>query len=85
MSRALNTQQAGNVTPVRFRPRPGQALTLACIHGLWRPSGAVAGVGVFAVIWSTGQSDFWAPLHDFEPAATDRLIEACCALDQEVQ
>ena len=66
----------------RFRPHSGQVLTLANIRGPWRPSGAVAGVGVFAVVWSTYTSDLWAPLHDFAAADQLRLIDACRHLDQ---
>lgn len=67
----------------RFRPRAGRLLTMANIRGPWRPSGTVAGVGTFAVIWSTWAGDFWAPLHDFAPADQLRLIEAGRSLDVE--
>lgn len=67
----------------RFYPRSGRALTLANIRGPWRPSGAVASAGVFAVVWSTATGEMWAPLHDFAPADQLRLIEACRVLDQE--
>lgn len=63
--------------PRRFVPLRGQHLTLASIRGPWRPSGAVGGSGMFAVVWSTRTATFWAPLHDFEPADQLRLIESC--------
>lgn len=69
--------------PRRFRPRAGRPLTMDNIRGPWRPSGTVAGVGTFAVIWSTCSVDFWAPLHDFAPADQLRLIEAGRSLDVE--
>ena len=65
----------------RFVPLHGRLLTLANIRGPWRPSGAAGGSGVFAVRWSTYCGDYWAPLHDFEPADQLRLIEACRRLD----
>ena len=68
--------------PRRFFPRRGGRLTMGVIRGPWRPSGAVAGAGVFAVVWSTRSGDFWAPLHDFEPADQLRLIDACGWVDQ---
>lgn len=67
----------------RFFPARGGLLTLEQIRGPWRPSGTVAAAGVFCVLWSTRSGDFWAPLHDFEPASQLRLIEACRHLDQE--
>ena len=67
--------------PWRFYPSSGCRLTIANIRGPWRPSGTVAGLGVFAVVWSTRFRDFWAPLHDFEPADQLRLIEACRQLE----
>ena len=76
-------QQVKDVGPVRFRPQRGMRLTLDCIRGPWRPSGTVAGAGVFAVIWSTSRSAFWAALHDFEPEAQSRLIAQCHAIDQD--
>ena len=69
--------------PRRFLPLRGQLLTLANVRGPWRPSGAVSGAGVFAVVWSTRAGDFWAPLHDFMPADQLRLVEACRWLDRE--
>lgn len=59
----------------RFHPARGQLLALDCIRGPWRPSGAVQAYGVFAVVWSTFNTDFWAPLHDFDAASQLRLIE----------
>jgi hypothetical protein len=67
--------------PRRIFPRDGRRLDLGAIRGPWRPSGAVHGCGVFAVIWSTRNADYWAPLHDFEPSAQLRLIELCRHLD----
>lgn len=69
--------------PRRFYPPRGQLLTLDHIRGLWRPSGTVAGAGLFAVVWSTRCGDFWAPLHDFEEAAQRRLVELCRANDPD--
>jgi hypothetical protein len=66
----------------RFWPERGTQLTLDVIRGPWRPTGAVAGVGVFAVRWETRAVSFWAPLHDFAPADQLRLIEACRWVDQ---
>ncbi len=64
--------------PRRFYPARGQRLTLNSVRGPWRPSGAVAGAGVFAVVWSTPSGcTFWAPLHDFEPSAQLQFIEQC--------
>ncbi len=59
----------------RFTKPRGEPLTIGCIRGPWRPSGAVGGVGVFAVIWSTYSSDFWAALRDFAPSDQLLLIE----------
>ena len=67
--------------PRRFFPPPGHALTIGCIRGPWRPSGTVAGAGVFAVVWSTCKGDFWAPVHDFTAPDQLRLIDACRRLD----
>jgi len=66
----------------RFLPSSGALLTMKQIRGPWRPSGAVACAGVFAVVWSTYDGEFWAPLHDFAPADQLRLIDACRHLDQ---
>jgi hypothetical protein len=74
-----------NRPPRRFWPNAGTRLTIANIRGPWRPSGAVAACGVFAVVWSTGYSQLWAPLHDFEPIDQLRLIEMCRRLDGNVQ
>lgn len=70
-------------SPRRFWPARGQLLTMAHVRGPWRPSGAVAGAGVFAVVWSTRAGDFWAPLHDFTAVDQLRLIEACRWQDRE--
>lgn len=67
--------------PRRFYPRAGRRLTTANIRGAWRPSGAVAASGVFAVVWATRQGAWWAPLHDFEPADQLRLIDDCRRLE----
>lgn len=67
----------------RFRPRAGRLLTMANIRGPWRPSGTVAGSGLFAVVWSTCAGSYWAALHDFTPADQLRLIEAGRSLDVE--
>ena len=64
-------------SPRRFRPLSGRLLTIDNVRGPWRPSGAVGGACVFAVVWSTRSGDFWAALHDFEPADQLRLIESC--------
>lgn len=69
--------------PRRFRPKHGRLLTLEAIKGPWRPSGAVAGAGVFAVIWATERGSWWAPLHDFESSAMRNLVDQCRAVDQE--
>ncbi len=68
--------------PVRFWPVAGRQLSLANVRGPWRPSGAVAGAGLFAIVWSTRGGSFWAPLHDFELAAQQQLIAACRHEDQ---
>ena len=67
----------------RFRPRHGEVLTMDCIRGHWRPSGTVAGAGVFAVVWSTRSGDFWAAVHDFCEADQLRLIDACRRVDRQ--
>lgn len=66
----------------RFRPRPGRQLTMSNVKGPWRPSGAVGGCGFFAVVWTTGQSAFWAPLHDFDAETQMRFLEECRRLDR---
>jgi len=66
----------------RFLPHRGQKLTMNNVRGPWRPSGTVAGVGVFAVVWATPRGLWWAALHDFAPADQLRLIEACRWLDE---
>lgn len=71
--------------PRRFIPRPGVPLTIENIRGHWRPSGSVAGMGCFAVIWETYTATYWAPLHDFAPLDQLRLVESCRQLDQEGQ
>jgi hypothetical protein len=58
---------------------------LTDIKGQWHPSGAVAGAGIFAVIWQTARGVCWAALHDFEPAAQLTLVSACRANDHEAQ
>ena len=66
----------------RFRTASGMKLTLAAIRGPWRPSGTVAGAGVFAVTWAVRTMNFWAPLHDFTTDTQLRLIEECAWLDR---
>lgn len=66
----------------RFCPPPGRYLTFDAVRGPWRPSGAVAGAGVFAVLWSTRHHNFWAALHDFEPADQLRFIAQCRWVDR---
>jgi len=78
----MNRLQHHQRAPRRFFPPPGGQLSLSNVRGPWRPSGAVAGAGMFSVVWSTHGGDFWAPLHDFEPADQLRLVEACRWLDQ---
>ena len=77
------TSRPDDRSPRRFLPLRGQQLTLDNVRGPWRPSGAVAGAGVFAVVWTTRRGDFWAPLHDFAAADQLRLIEACRHIDRE--
>jgi hypothetical protein len=64
----------------RIFPPCGTALTINCIRGEWHPSGAVAGMGVFAVRWSKDSTDYWAALHDFAQADQLRLVECCRSL-----
>jgi hypothetical protein len=73
---------ASNRSLQRIWPASGRPITRAQIRGPWRPSGAVGGAGVFAVVWSTSRGDFWAPLHDFELADQLSLIDDCRHLDQ---
>ena len=73
---------ASDAPPQRFHPPRGHYLTMANIRGPWRPSGAVAGAGLFAIVWTTYRGSFWAALHDFEPSAQLRLIEECQRLDR---
>jgi hypothetical protein len=74
---------AADAPPKRFYPQPGRLLTVANIHGPWRPSGAVAGAGMGSVVWETSLGTFWAPVHSFTPADQLRLIEMCRRLDAE--
>lgn len=69
--------------PRRFYPPGGSLLTLDNIRGPWRPSGAVEGCGMFAVVWTTPAGAWWAPLCDFTPADQLRLIELDRQLDLE--
>lgn len=69
--------------PRRIFPPPGGSLTTRDISGEWRPSGSVAGAGVFAVVWSTRYGERWAALHDFAPSDALRLIDECCWRDQQ--
>lgn len=82
ISLADRRRAAQSGAPRRFLPRSG-LLTLAAIQGPWRPSGTVGGVGVFAIVWATPRGSWWAALHDFEPSAQRRLIDACRLMDQE--
>lgn len=61
----------------RFRPAPGQLLTVENIRGAWWPTGAVDACGFFAVRWAARHCDYWAALHDFHPADQLRLVENC--------
>ena len=67
--------------PQRVHPGGGAGLTICDIGGLWHPSSAVNACGMFAVRWSTSKGEYWAPLHDFTPAAQRCLIEECRRLD----
>lgn len=72
--------------PRRFYPRRGELLGVHHVRGSWRPSGTVAGAGVFAVIWTTSRgATWWAPLHDFTPAAQLELIAQCRRLAQAAE
>lgn len=77
------SQQAPERPLRRFFPVRGGLLTLSQIRGPWRASGAVAGAGVFAVVWTTRGGEFWAPLHDFTPVDQAALIDACRRLDRQ--
>lgn len=61
----------------RIQSASGNALTIRDIEGDWRPSGAVDGVGVFAVVWGTLYRGCWAALHDFAAADQLTLIDQC--------
>lgn len=74
------TQDEG---PKRFWPKQGSLLNRRHIRGPWRPSGSVAGCGMFAVVWSTGSGDYWAPLHSFDRSTQDDLIDECQAADRD--
>lgn len=67
----------------RYISPRGQQLTMSNISGQWRPSGSVNACGMFAVVWSTIDLDFWAPLHDFSAVDQLLLIEACRRIDQQ--
>jgi hypothetical protein len=69
--------------PRRIVPADGQLLSLDVVRGMWRPSGAVAGAGVFAIVWTNRRGTWWAALHDFAPADALRLIEECRWLDRQ--
>jgi len=77
------TRDLRNRPPRRFRPPAGSRLTIENVRGAWRPSGSVDGACVFAVVWSTGFRQFYAPLHDFCPASQLQLIEACRRMEAE--
>lgn len=77
------TERTPDQPPRRFVPLRGRLLTLNNVRDPWRPSGAVAGAGVFAVVWTTQSGDIWAPLHDFAAADQLRLVEACRHADRE--
>ena len=62
-------------------PNAGRPLTLDDIRGLWRPSGSVAGAGLFAVVWTSRSGTWWAPLHDFALPDQMQLIDMCRAED----
>ena len=67
----------------RLRPHAGRLLTIADISGPWRPSGSVAGAGVWAVVWESRSEKVWAALADFNHADQLRLIEECRRVDIE--
>lgn len=83
IDRLHRARRAQVPTPRRFVPAAGRPLILSNIRGPWRPSGAVGGAGVFAVVWHSRSGAFWAPLHDFEPAAQLQLIAECRWIDQQ--
>lgn len=70
-------------SPQRFLPRHGQLLSKANIRGNWWPSASVNACGVFAVVWSTPQGKYWAPLHDFHLVDQLSLIDDCRKLDKD--
>lgn len=82
-SRRLVVASDYTAAPKRVRPRRGCLLSMDCVRGDWRPTGAVAGAGVFGVIWTTGGGSWWAPLHDFTQGAQQHLIGECRRLDVE--
>jgi hypothetical protein len=82
LSRYRSDPLPPSAPPRRVYPSRGQPLTMACIRGPWRPSGAAAGAGVFSVVWSTRNGDFWAPLHDFNQLDQLRLIDECRRVDR---
>jgi hypothetical protein len=86
LGRRFTGQRPGpqEAAPRRFSPPCSGYLTIDQVRGLWRPSGAVGGVGVFAVVWETRSGTFWAALHDFCPADQLRLIEACRFMDRDI-
>jgi hypothetical protein len=69
--------------PRRVVPIRGQLLRMSVISGPWRPSGSIAGGGIFAVVWDGRSGPCWAALHDFSEADQRRLVEACRRLDIE--
>jgi len=81
VNRPLLRQAAAPRPPRRFWPPAGEQLSIHDIRGPWRPSGSVAASCVFAVVWSCGHRELWAPLHDFAPIDQLRLIEACRRAD----
>lgn len=68
--------------PQRIFPTPGRELTCTDVRGTWWPSSSVACSGVFCVVWATRGQHFWAPLHDFSPAARQAFLDECRQLDQ---
>jgi hypothetical protein len=78
-----NTRNTSDEGANRFWPKQGTLLHRGHIRGPWRPTGSVAGCGVFAVAWTTGSGEFWAPLHDFDQVTRDDLIAECLAADRD--